>query len=175
MIETRNGHGHNVQTHTGGNQLDGFLIGQTFGHDATGTLTPCAGDFLIGGNIRGGLQQELFGKLLHRHLIKHGEHMVHRQNNHGQFLVEADAVVLLAVGACRFAVGAHNAHVREGVLGYILTLNGGVLGSLSANLGGHLRDGGSLFCRPSGRPSDGVNEGSSGGVNGGINQAQILM
>ena len=83
--------------------------------------------------------------------------MVHRQNDHGQLLVEADAMVLFAVGACRFAVGAHNAHVCEGVLGYVLTLNGGVLGSLSANLDGRL--GGSFFRRVEGR----------------VNQAQVLM
>ena len=84
------------------------------------------------------MQQELFGKLLHGHLIKYGEHMVHRQNDHGQLLVEADAVVLLAVGAYRFAVGAHNAHVCEGILGYVLTLNGRVLGNFGRHLGGSL-------------------------------------
>ena len=83
--------------------------------------------------------------------------MVHRQNDHGQLLVEADAMVLFAVGASRFAVGAHNAHVREGVLGYVLTLDGGMLGSLGAILSGRL--GGSFFRRVEGR----------------VNQAQVLM
>ena len=66
-------------------------------------------------------------------------------------------MVLLAVGACRFAVGAHNAHVREGILGHVLTLDGCVLGSLSAILSGRL--GGSFFRR----------------VEDGVNQAQVLV
>ena len=64
-------------------------------------------------------------------------------------------MVLLAVGACRFAVRAHNAHVREGVLG---DLNDGYRGVL-CSLGGRL---GSVFslCRR---------------FKGRINQAQILV
>ena len=123
MVETRDGHGHDVQAHAGGHQIDSLLVVQPLGHNAAGAFTPGAGNLLVGGNIGGGLKQELLGQLGHGHFVEHGENVVRRQDDHGQLLVKADAVVLLAVGAGRLVVGAQDAHVGEGVLGNLHSLD----------------------------------------------------
>ena len=129
MVESRHGHGCNVQTNSCGNELKSLTIAGKFGQDSWVFGSPCAGGFSPSGVIVGAVKQKFFGEVFKTHLVKHREHVVAGHDQHGYFFVQSDAVVLVCVSAVRFVVGAHNRHVCK----RFCTLGGGKICGESLN------------------------------------------
>ena len=129
MIEPRHGHGGNVQANSCGNELKSLAIAGKFGQEPWVFGAPCAGGFSPGGVLGGVVKQKFFGEVFKAHLVKHCEHVVAGHDQHGYFLVQSDAVVLVCVSAARFVGGAHNRHMCK----RFCTLGGGKLCGESLN------------------------------------------